>query len=140
VIDPLEAVFVALKADAGLRALVGDRIAGKHHYATAWSRTQAGLVVAPSGGTPNLYLPLQTLRLRCEAYAPSQPEAMAVWRALIAFSRAKERFSVPLASGQKAFIYAFLQDSGPSFLWDDEVNMDVVAGFFQCTISEQAIT
>lgn len=134
-IDPLEAVLVWLKQDAPLTELVSTRIASKHRYGDGWLVTQAGLMVRLDGGIPDLYAALQPVRLEARCYAPSQVEAMAIWRRLVEISRDTDRRSVLTTNGG-GLLYRFNQSSGPSLLYDSEVKLDFVMCFFDALVAE----
>lgn len=134
-IDPLETVIKWLQQDAFLAALVGTRIAAKHRYGETWKATEPGLMVRLDGGTPDLYAAVQPIRLEIRCYAPSQPQAMAVWRRLVEISRATDRRPVLTASGG-GLLYFFNQSSGPSLLYDQEVKLDFTMCFFDALVAE----
>lgn len=148
-IDPLEVIIAFLLADAKLQELVGTRVASKHRYADAspgaagmgakaWATNERGLMVRLDGGAPDLYAPVQNVRLEVRAYAPSTPEAMRVQARLIEISRATERVNVDV-SGGRALLYRFLQDSGVSLLYDDTLGLDYVLVFFTASVAEAAV-
>lgn len=134
-IDPLETVIAFLSEDASLEALVGDRIAAKHRYAETWTVGEAALVVRVDGGNPELYVPVQRVRIETQCYAASQVEAMEIWRRLVEISREIERWTVETGSGT-ALLHFFLQSSAPSLLWNDEVGMDFALCFFEVMVGE----
>ncbi len=134
-IDPLETVLKWLGQDAPLAALVETRLAAKHRYGDGWLVTQPGLMVRLDGGLPDLYGALQPIRLEVRAYAPSQVEAMAVWRRLVEISRTTERRPV-LTSEGSGLLYRFNQASGPSLLYDNDAKLDFVLCFFEALVSE----
>ena len=101
-IDPLEAVLTLLRADAELAGLTGGRIASKQNYGQGrgqWPAGQMGLVVKPDGGTPDLDVPVQPLRLEVNVYAPTQPQAVAVWLRLVELGRTVVRRVAPTGEG-----------------------------------------
>lgn len=139
-IDPLEPVLNYLMADSELAALVGDRIAAKHRYGKngAWDAGQPGLTVLLDGGTPDIYAPVQTVRLEARAYAISQAEAMRIWRRLVMIGRQTTRVTAPTSQGP-ALVYWLNQASGPSMLFDAATGMDTVIGFFEAAVGESAV-
>jgi len=138
VIDPLEIVIKHLSADPALAELVGTRIAAKHRYGNGWTVGQAGVMVRLDGGLPDLYGALQPVRLEIRCYAPSQVEAMALWRRLVEISRESERRPV-LTSGGGGLLYRFNQASGPSLLFDSDAKLDFVLCFFEALVNEGEI-
>lgn len=148
-IDPLEVVLQELRSDGALAALVGDRIAAKHRYgadapldvaqgAPGWSGGEAGLMVRLDGGEPELYGPLQNVRLEVRCYASSQRQAMQIWRRLVEISRNTDRVEVDTGDGV-GLLHELLQASGPSFLYDDTVGMDFVLSFFNASVGEESV-
>ena len=139
IIDPLATVISYLQADAGLAALVGDRVAAKHRYGEAWEKGDAGLMVRLDGGRPERYLPVHTVRLELRCYAASQVEAVGIYLALLETARATEREMVgPATDGGTALLYWFLPASGPSLLYDPDVGMDFCLAFFEAQVGELA--
>lgn len=137
-IDPFETVIAFLKSSADLAQLVGERIAAKHRYGSAWERGDAALTVHLDGGTPDAYTPVQDLRVEVRCYASSPQQAMRIWRALVNLGREAERLRVPVSEGA-ALLHAWLQASGPSTLFDTDVNMDFVLAFFDVSVGEEQI-
>lgn len=137
-IDPLEVVIAFLQRDTDLAALVGDRIASKHRYGETWTRGDASIAVRLDGGNPNLYVPLETMRLEVRCFGASAHEAMRIWRRLVELSRGTERVVVNVESGA-ALLHALLQDSAASTLYDNDVKMDFVMVFLRAMVSEQAV-
>ncbi len=138
-IDPLEVVIKYLASDALLETLVSGRVASRHRYGVGWTVSQAGLMVRLDGGTPDLYGALQPIRLEVRAYAPSQVDAMAIWRRLVEISRATDRQTVLTQNGG-GLLYRFNQSSGPSLLSDQDIKLDFVMCFFDALVAETAVT
>lgn len=148
-IDPLETVLSFLKTDGALAELVGNRIASKHRFGDAsraqagqgapyWQIGSAGLTVRLDGGDPEIYAPVQNVRLEVRCYAQGAHEAMQVWRRVVELARGCERVSVDTSDGG-ALLHEFLQASGPSTLWDNNLGMDFVLSFFNASVSEEEI-
>jgi len=135
-IDPLDAVIQYLKANSTLSELVDGQIAAKHRYGKAWERGSAGLVAKLDGGIPHLYVPMQTVRLEMQCYGDSSVEAMDIWRQLVTMSREDERQAVTVANGEQALVYQFIQESGPSLLYNQDLEMDFVMVFFRASMCE----
>lgn len=141
-IDPIEAVLALLRADAQLAALTGGRIASKQNYGRGrgqWEAGQVGLVVRPDGGLPDLDVPVQPLRLEADIYAPTQPQAVAVWLRLVALSRAVVRRVMTTTQGA-ALVYWLHQASGLSLLHDRDLGMELALGFFEAQVAEEVVT
>ncbi len=137
-IDPVETVIRFLSDDATLSAMVGGRVAAKHRYGEAWQTSQASVMARLDGGPVDVYVPVQTPRFEVRCYAPSQVEAMRIWARLVELSRATERGPVTVSNGM-ALLYAWLQESGPSLLYDSEVALDFVLCFFAARIGELTV-
>ncbi len=137
-IDPQEVVIRFLSNDAELKEIVGQQLAAKHRYGVGWTVGTAGLMVRLDGGPVDVYVPLQALRYEVRCYAASPVEAMRTWKRLVALSRETQRVTVRVADGT-ALLYRFIQASGPSQLYDDEVKMDLVLCFFEAAVAEGSV-
>lgn len=135
-IDPLDVIIQYLKANSTLSDLVDGQIAGKQRYGQAWEQGSAGLAAKLDGGSPHLYVPMQTVRLEMQCYANTTVEAMEIWRQLVTMSRDDERKAVTVANGEQALVYQFNQESGPSLLYDGDLEMDFVLAFFRASMCE----
>lgn len=138
-IDPVEVAIRFLSNDAVLATLVGTRIAAKHRYGEGWTTAQAGIMVRLDGGLSQIDIPIQTPRFEVRCYAPSQVAGMRVWKRLVQLSRDTSRKRVAVSDGT-ALLYRFLQDSGPSLLYDTDAALDFVLCFFEAAIAEEAVT
>jgi len=136
-IDPLETIIAYLRQRPELLDVVGTRLGAQHQYGTVWQKTQTGLVILADTGWPQRELPVQPLRLESRCYAPTQLEAMKIWMALVQVSRVTARVIVSTTGGP-ALLYYFLQDSGPSMLYDDVVGLPVVMCFWAILVAEEA--
>ena len=137
-LDPLEPVLNYLLQDTELTALVGNRIAAKHRYGKGWQTSQAALTVLLDGGTPDIYVPVQVVRLEMRAFAASQADAMQIWRRLIEIARRTQRVTAPTTQGN-ALVYWMNQASGPSMVFDQDIGVDSVLCFFEAAVGESAI-
>lgn len=135
-IDPLDAIIQYLKANEDLFVLMDGQIAGKQRYGQAWEQGSAGLVAKLDGGTPHLYVPMQTVRLEMQCYASTSVGAIEIWRQLVTMSREDQREAVTVANGDQALVYQFNQESGPSLLYDQDLEMDFVLVFFRASMCE----
>lgn len=146
IIDPHEAVIAWLRSDDSLIELTGTQIAAKHRFGTAgpnaswvpWTIETPALGVYLDGGTPDIYTPIQEIRVECRCYADSQYKAMVIWRRLAELTRVTGREAVETLDGT-ALVHNFLQASGPSLVWDDVLHMDICIGFFSAIVGETAI-
>jgi hypothetical protein len=134
-IEPLACVIQYLLTRPEITGLVGDRIGPQHRYSIAWETTQPALVLQWNGGDPDLYLPIQNLRVEARAYAPTHAEAGSLWGALAALARATGR--VPVAVGaETGLLYSLRPSGGPLALWDAEIQLPCLYGFFDAVVGE----
>ncbi len=138
-IDPLDAVIQYLKANSTLSGLVNGQIAAKNRYGKAWDPGTASLVAKLDGGTPNDYVPVITARFELQCFGSTTVEAMNIWRQLVTMSRNADREEVTTGSGDRALLYNFLQDSGPSLLYEQDLELDFVLVFFRASICEKKL-
>lgn len=146
-IDPLETVIAYLRQDTRLMELVGTRVSSKRRYganaaadvaqgAPGWNVGETALTIRMDGGGPDIYAPVQDVRLEVRCYASSQMAAMRVWRRLVELSRGVEREAVDTSAG-RALLHNLLQSSGPSTLYDAQIGMDFVLAFFDARVGEE---
>lgn len=135
-IDPLETIITWL--ETALTSVSG-RVAGKHRYGEGWTEAQTGVSVHLDGGVPDLYAPVHSVRFEVRIYATEQPAVTAVWQALIALSRANERFSVAVSGNNTALVHFFKPVTNLSIPYDDVLKMDVGVCFFEAMIGEEAL-
>lgn len=135
-IDPLETIITWLETAL---SSVSGRVAGKHRYGDSWTETQTGVSVHLDGGSPDLYAPVHSVRFEVRIYATEQPAVTAVWLALIALSRANERFTVAVSGNNTAFVHYFKPVTNLSIPYDDVLKMDVGVCFFEALIGEEAL-
>jgi len=136
VINPLEAVIQLLARDADLATEIDARVAPRHKYGEAWERGASALRVGVDGGTPELSVEWQRLRLECWCYGNSPAAAMRVYLALAALCRRVEREVVDTGRG-RALVYWLHPASGPSLLRDAEIEMDAVLIYLDAAVSER---
>jgi hypothetical protein len=133
-IDPLETVIAYFKW-AGLST---TQIASKDRYGEVWPIPSAGVVVNLDGGTPEMYLPVQTVRLEVRCYGATRPEAMSLLMEILALARSTMREAVN-TSGGNGLLYYINQDSGPTMQYDSEIGMDFALMFFEASICETGV-
>jgi len=139
-IDPLDLVINYLIADSTLSTLIGVNIAESHEYGTNWAPGSGGVSVTIDGGQPEIYLPIQKLRLEVLCYGSTYEDAFKIYRAIHDVSRTTERVVVHGADGY-GLIYYILPQSGPTKMLDPDLgDMDIIIGFFECLISEETLT
>lgn len=142
-INPLEAVIKYLKDDADLAVLVDDRIANKQHFGakvSPWDTPSKALRLRMDGGTPELDVPIQTIRIEAMCYGETPYDAMEVWFRLVAISRSAGRKVIANLTDGDALIYSFNRLSEGSQVQDPDTDIDAMLGFFQATVAETAIT
>lgn len=133
-IDPLETVIAYMKW-AGLTT---SQIASKERYGESWVIPSASVIVNVDGGTPDVYLPVQTVRIEVRCYGATRPAAMSLLMEIVALSRSTMREAVITSSGT-ALLYYINQDSGPSMQYDYELGMDFALMFFETSICETGV-
>ena len=149
-IDPYEALVTLARADAGLTAVVGDRIDVWHRYGqdfADWSQTVQSLLFVASGGELNKDDGYMRPVIECRCYGDTPFECGEVWKALVAFTvEHNERRTVVTSSG-KALVADFLPRTGegmPQLLFDEDVRprggMPYYSVFMQATIAMQDVT
>ena len=134
VIDPLAVVIQHLKS-AGLSV---TQIAEKSRYGDTWAVGSRGIVVRLDGGSPEIDLPVQAVRLEVRCYAENSFYAMQVLGELITLSRSIDREPV-VVGANTALLYYLVQASGPSVLMDMDISMDFALMFFEAEIAESAV-
>jgi hypothetical protein len=138
-IDPLEAAIQFLLGCDELADL-GSRIASKHKYGEEWLTDQASLVVILDDSNPNWYVQMHDVRLEVWCLAADDAAAMDIWMTLVGLSRDVNRVAVTTSQGS-ALVYAFLPESGPSYLPDPELTMlKRVLSFWRIQVSEVALS
>jgi hypothetical protein len=135
-IDPLETIITWLEDKL---TSVNGRVAGKHRYGGTWTESQTGVSVHLDGGAVDHYVTVALPRLELRIYADDQAKVVTTWMALIALSRNNSRFTVDTSKG-KALVHYFLPASGLSMLYDDVLKKDMGVVFFECKMSEEAVT
>ena len=138
-IDPLEAAIQFLLSRAELASL-GNRVASKHKYGEEWTTDQSSLVVILDDSDPNWYVQMQDVRLEIWSLAADDAAAMDTWMTLVGLSRNAARVAGTTSKGS-ALVYAFLPESGPSYLPDEELTMmKRVLSFWRIQVSESVIS
>lgn len=143
-IDPLEAVIAWLFANANINALTNGRIAPRQKFGddgprkAAWQRGRAAVQVRYDGGSGDLYLANQRVRLEFRLYGGSFHECSTLYMTLVAASRRCQRQVVETTNG-KALVYWLNLVSGPSFLRDPDCEMDMVLVYAETNVSEIAV-
>lgn len=138
-IDPLEAAIKFLLERAELADL-NRRIASKHRYGEDWTTVQSSLVVILDDSDPNHYVPIQDVRLEVQSYAADDATAMDTWLKLVEISRACNRVAVLTSKGD-ALVYSFLQESGPSYLPDKDLDkLKRIISFWRVQVGEASVS
>ena len=139
-VDPVEVVVRYLRSTP-LTLTLGNRIvAGQARYGKGWSLVQSALTVRPSGGTPDLYTPIRSLRLEMRCWGATEMVAWDAYLALAGVAARVNRQRVALTDGTVALLHALLEISGPSLIWDDEVKAWSIVVFYECQVGEYATT
>lgn len=137
-IDPVEALIAALYRDADLNALVDGQIAERHKFGDGWDIPSAALQVQLADGEPDVYCQWQKPRIEVRCYGATRPQATAVYRALVTFSRETHREIVDTSQGC-ALVYWFLMDSGPSLLLDPDTGVHFVVVYGKLAVAENPV-
>ena len=133
-INALATVIQYLKS-AGLST---RQIAEEYRYGEAWEKDSAGIVVRLDGGTPNLYAPLQEVRLEVRCYGKDALSASNMLSEIDTLSRSIDREPVKVGNDM-AMLYWINQDSGPSILDDSNLQMKFALRFFMALVAEDKI-
>jgi hypothetical protein len=138
-INPVEVVinwFLANAASFG----VGTRVAGQHRFGTenAWTPGQRCITARMDDAELSNYVPLHAVRLEVRFYGASQADAAAMWMAMLPLARAVRRNAISTDLGN-ALLHSLVQSSGPSMLYDPEINVDYVLMFWTGIIGENSI-
>jgi|CXWL01.1.fsa_nt_gi hypothetical protein len=134
-IDPIETIIQWL--ETALTSANG-RVAGKHRYGSDWTVNDLGVTVHADGGPFDLYAEVVDQRIELSIYGQSTAGITTVYQELIGLSRDNERFVVTTSKGN-ALVHYFYPESGLSFLYEDELKMDMGVVFFKSEISEEAV-
>lgn len=135
-INPLEAVIQLAARDADLTTVIGDRVGARHKYGAEWERGAQALRIGVEGGTPELDVRWQRLRLACWCYGGSPAQAMRAYLALADLCRRVDRAVVDTGRGF-ALVYWLHAVSGPSLLRDPEIDMDAVLVYIEAAVGER---
>lgn len=138
--DPLEAIIKWLAADL---ALAQGRVAGKHRYGVetvsdGWSLDALGVVVSMDDGLGAIYGKLIKARMEINIYAPKREFIADAWRALEALADTKRRFTVTTSLGT-VLVYCFNQQSGFSFVYDEDLQLEVGIVFYQAQVAKEVL-
>ncbi len=134
----LESAIAYLRGNAGLSALVGDRVADKHRFGVQsgdWPVPSSAVQVRYDGGGSELYLTVQVSRLEITCYGKSRYEATKVYNALVTACRASTKVPVQTTQG-KALVYWMNLVSAPSVWRDADVNVDGLLVFAEICVAE----
>lgn len=138
-IDPIEALIAIMARDADLNALVDGQIAERHKFGDGWDIPSAAIQVQVDGGDPDLSCTQwQRLRIEVRCYGATRPNAMAVYLAVVAFTRQMHREVVATSNGT-ALVYYFLMDSGPSLLIEEDTGIDFVLVYARLAVAERDV-
>ena len=133
-IDALETVIQYLKTGQ----LSTAQIASKERYGEVWINGTPSIVVNLDSGTPDLYLPVQNVRLEIRAFGSTQYAAVQLMNELVTLSRSTDRELVNTQQGA-GLLYYLNQASGISLLYDDTVGMDFAIQFYEAKVTEEGV-
>jgi hypothetical protein len=130
-IDPWEAAILFLLSRSELNMLNGQigRI-----YDGQWQRGTPSLAFVMDDSSPD-EAPVHVMRFESRCYANDVASAMDTWMALMTISRTISRVPVAVTGGT-CLIYDFEKMSGPSRIPDQDLNLEMITGFWNINISE----
>lgn len=147
-IDPLEAILALAQAHPAITALTTPaRIAGKHKFANrgapasarAWKTPSKALVIRYDvGGTQEIYVADQTVRLAAECYGEDEAAAGRVYTALIDLFRSDDRRVVPTSQGN-ALVRWVVPDGTPLSTRNEDVGIDFIMVALSVCVAEQPV-
>lgn len=132
--DALEVLIQFLK-HAGLSTA---QIASKKHFGDSWEIGTSAIVVTLDGGDPQLYLPMQRIRIEVRCFATDQYAAQRLMGEVETVCRAVQR-DTQTVTGGTALIYYVQPVSGISLLFDPDTQMDFTLLFFEAAISLSSV-
>lgn len=140
IIDPLAAIIEYLDKDNDLTLLISDRIASRHKFGSGgWTRNASALTLRlVPGAPPELNVEMQVLQFELRCWASSALNAMKIYRRLVSITRDAQRKTVTTADGNALIQYMNLV-SGPSLLYDLELEIDYVLTFVEASVAETAV-
>lgn len=144
VIDPLEAMLVLAQAHQPLTALVGDRIAAAHDFATqnkktSWKTPSRAFVLRYDiGGQQDIHVADQCVRLAGECYGEDAADAGLVYTAIVSLFRIDERQVVDTSRG-KALIYWVVPDGTPRTDRNPDVLVDFISVPLKVCVAERPV-
>jgi len=107
--NPITALLTYLKADAGVSALAATRVFGAENpWDEAGSQPRYAVVVWPSGGRPEHYVPLQPVRVDIECYGATPFQGMTLYLAVCEAMKNAARENV-----SDTLIHTATQSGGP---------------------------
>lgn len=128
-INSLETVIQFLRGQNIASGQVADRVV----YGSLWPHKTPAVVVRLDGGESENEIPVQPIRLEVRAYGVDS------YSALNLLGLVDELKWVDRVVVGQGLLYYFIQDSGPSLLHDDVVDMDFALRFYRALVSEGAI-
>jgi hypothetical protein len=140
-IDPLEVVITAAKANAGVIAAVGTQVAVRNRYGSGagdWAVGSPGLSMRLDGGLADFEMPASDIRLECQAYAADHSTAWVTVAAVIAWSRALVRGPVVIGAGT-GLLYHVTPETAPASVIDVDTDMAVYLWFMTALVAESAV-
>lgn len=151
IIDPVAVVLAYLADRQAIRAVCGDRVAAKHKYGLGltaadvapdtWPVGATALRVQPAGGIADQATSRQVTDLQLTCFGDSQAQAMQVYGAIVAVTRATQRTAVPTATGT-GLLYYLVITTPPQFGFEpigDQVGVDTVTVTAQAAVAECAL-
>lgn len=143
-IDALAAIVKSLSTRSDIIALCGNRIAPKHKYSNksvgdAWATPSKSIEIKyDPGGTPDIYIPVQDVRLQAACYGEDEYQASRVYGSLVNATRNSNRVTSTTSNGT-ALIYWITLDGTPESDFDESVSMPYIRVYLTARVSEIAV-
>lgn len=134
-INAMEVIVQYFKT-AGIPA--NGQVAVKHRYPDPWPIKSPGIALLPDGGEQENYLPVHRQRVEVRCYGEDAYTALTLLDSVINLALGTCRETVETTAGT-GILYSFTQESGPSLLFDDDLQMDFALAFFEAKVSHQSV-
>lgn len=139
-ISPLGTLIAYLRSYTDLTDVVDTRIAAQHDYDNAWDRSSPGVAITYATGQPDNYSLQFQGRMEMRCYGPTPAVADDVYRLTSDAIRAVQRGPVTLLDNSVALLQSITWDSGPSMVWDQDVDLPFVVVYLWLMVAETALT
>jgi len=141
-IDVNEAIISYFASDPTIQQQVDDRVSVRQQFgkSMSWGEPPAkALTVRIDGGTPDIYIQNQDLRLEIRCYGASYIECGEVWRVFADLVRNTERKTVTLEDSTVALIHFMIALTGPVQLYDTDLESPFILTFVRAFVDERVV-